>query len=193
MAESVVNRIGGRGVTKNAGFSLLESMIALFLISIGMLGIAAMLLHNLKSATDSSWRAQAALFANEASERIKLHSAQETSGTCAGGYDAVPDYSIASCSVVTRPTTCTSDDQGLSCPTQEAWRDMGLYELCAKVNDPVRGGMPGGQLLIRKATRNCNLGGSPPLDSYQVEVRWNVRAASTSGDSVNRYETLVQP
>jgi type IV pilus assembly protein PilV len=64
-----------------AGFSLVEVLIALVILSVGLLGIAAMVSESLKSKDSSYYRTQALDFAANILERMRANKAQATSGS----------------------------------------------------------------------------------------------------------------
>jgi type IV pilus assembly protein PilV len=64
-----------------AGFSLVEVLIALVILSVGLLGIAAMVSESLKSKDSSLYRTQALDFASNILERMRANKAQATSGS----------------------------------------------------------------------------------------------------------------
>lgn len=64
-----------------AGFSLVEVLIALVILSVGLLGIAAMVSESLKSKDSSYYRTQALDYAAAILERMRANSVQATSGS----------------------------------------------------------------------------------------------------------------
>ena len=66
-----------------AGFSLIEVLIALVILSVGLLGIAAMVSESLKSKDSSYYRTQALDFAAAILDRMRANHDQAT----AGAYD----------------------------------------------------------------------------------------------------------
>ncbi len=68
---------------KNTGVTLLEVLIALFVLSVGLLGMAGLQLTGLKNSYSAQNRTEAALQANNILERMRLNQAVAK----AGGYD----------------------------------------------------------------------------------------------------------
>ncbi len=62
-----------RSVTAQPGFSLVESMVALLVISVGMLGIAALTTQGLGAGRTAQFRAQAVNLAADMAERIRAN------------------------------------------------------------------------------------------------------------------------
>lgn len=59
-----------------AGMSLIESMIALVIISVGLLGIAALQIVALQQSSSSQWHSKAVWYSYEMSDRILVNSVQ---------------------------------------------------------------------------------------------------------------------
>lgn len=70
---------------KNRGFSLIEVMIALLVLSIGLLGIAGMQLTGLRENQNAQYRTQAIYLANDMADRMRAN----PSGVAAGNYNAI--------------------------------------------------------------------------------------------------------
>lgn len=61
---------------REQGFTLIETMVALIVLSVGLLGIAAMQYKGLQSAHSAHHRAMASIIAMDAAERLWLRVAQ---------------------------------------------------------------------------------------------------------------------
>jgi type IV pilus assembly protein PilV len=64
------------GTNKYSGFTLLEVMVALLVLSIGLLGLAMLQATNLQFNTDAYTRTQATLFAYDIIDRMRANSPQ---------------------------------------------------------------------------------------------------------------------
>ena len=82
------------------GFTLLEVLIALIIMSIGLLGVFGLIVNALKANDSSNMRTQAAILANSIIDNIRANSKQTTSTA----------YSAAIGTAVSQPnpSTCTS-------------------------------------------------------------------------------------
>ena len=60
-------------ITKQSGVTLIESMIALLVISVGLLGIAGLQIHALKQNSSAYWHTQAVLAAYNMADRIRAN------------------------------------------------------------------------------------------------------------------------
>lgn len=101
-----------------AGFSLLEVLIALVILSVGLLGIAAMISTTLKSNDSAYMRTQATALAYNIMDRMRANLPAATGGS----YDITMPASAATGS---DPTTCTSGS--CSSATLAAY-DLGQWE-----------------------------------------------------------------
>jgi type IV pilus assembly protein PilV len=71
------------------GFTLVEVLVALLVLSIGMLGIAALYLDSLRASRAALYRTQAVTLASDIADRIRANrtpiDAYDCSGTCVAG------------------------------------------------------------------------------------------------------------
>ena len=95
----------------NTGFSLLEVLIALLILAVGLLGMASLMLHSMKSNQSSYQRTQASLLAYDMAERLRLNPAIATAGN---------NYVIASTANPGSAVTCPSG----TCTAAQQWRAM---------------------------------------------------------------------
>lgn len=137
---------------RQRGFSLLEVLVALLVLSIGLLGLAALQTMGLKFNTQSYQRTQAVLNAYDIIDRIRANPA----GMATGGYDDV-DIAAAAPTLPTCPCT----------PAQMAVYDIAQWKVSlAQLLSEGRGAVCRG---ILDANWNCALGGGTVL---QVGIEW---------------------
>jgi len=109
------------------GFSLVEVLVALLVLSIGLLGLAALQTTSLKYNTDSYLRTQATYFAYDILDRMRANSAGIVDG---GTYD-IPDASSAASLISTyescESSTCACDASATCNTTQIATHDLGRW------------------------------------------------------------------
>ena len=149
------------------GFSLVEVLVALLMLSIGLLGLAALQTTSLKYNTDSYFRTQATYFVYDIVDRMRANSASVVDG---GTYD-VPDTSSATSIISTyqscKSSTCACDATAVCDTTQLAMHDLGKwYERMGQV-------LPG-------ASNNNNLA-TIVIDSTKkitVTINWTERDIS---------------
>jgi type IV pilus assembly protein PilV len=68
------------GIYSQRGLSLIESMVALLVISVGILGIASLQMSALSQNSSAYWHTQAVLSAHNMADRVRANQSQLTSG-----------------------------------------------------------------------------------------------------------------
>jgi type IV pilus assembly protein PilV len=124
------------------GFSLVEVLIAILVLSIGLLGLAGMQLQGAEGTNSAYFRSQATVIANELAERLHVnHLAVDNND-----YEAINLVNLQACDGSTPPPTrCASDQSGLadSCdPTQIAAFDT--YSAACDIGER----LPAGSLAV---------------------------------------------
>lgn len=128
---------------RQAGFTLVEVLIAMIVMSVGMLGIAGLYLHSIQAGRTSVFRHQAITLAGDIADRIR---ANPSAGV---NYQAIgQDHGCVNGGV-----DCT--------PTEMAQNDIDLWD--AQVADA----LPAGDVAI---VFTDNGGVSP--DTYQITITW---------------------
>lgn len=110
-----VNRFGVLRRRSESGFTMVEAMVALVVLTIGLLGIAALLLKSLQSGRTATYRTQAVNLAADLADRIRMNrTAQAAYGT------AFDDVEVA---VATCETTGGCDDADLASTDLFNWKE----------------------------------------------------------------------
>lgn len=121
-----INPTAARSQTQN-GFSLVEVLVALMVLSIGLLGLAALQTTSMKFNTDSYFRTQATYFVYDIIDRMRANSNSVVSG---GTYD-VPDSTAASSIYSTykscKASSCACSGASICNATQLATHDLGRW------------------------------------------------------------------
>ena len=125
--------------SKNIGFSLLEILISLVIMSVGMVGLAGLKIVAIKGENESHFRHEASLLMMELADRIRANSA----GVDAGSYEA-----HGSISVTTAPSVLC--DEGSCSASQLATFDM--YSVAKKISVAV----PGSSVSITCPSNDCS-------------------------------------
>lgn len=141
-------------VSKVKGFTLVEVLVAVLLLSIGLLGLASLQTWGLRMTGNAMHRSQAALFANDMAERIRANPAGTDGGFYHQASAACPD-TVTGCN--SRVQVCSS--QGLANADYLAVMCGGGTGDGAGIDDL----LPSGRLVI-----NCSSTGSV----CSVEVFW---------------------
>ena len=138
---------------KQQGFTLLEVLIALLVLSIGLLGLAALQTTGLRSNEMASMRTSSTMLAYDISDRMRANPQ--------GTIDS--DYVIGTGAVSGTPPDCTSSD----CTTaQMATFDLSQWKTAIAQ-------LPGG---LGEITQTAG----PPL-SHTITVRWDENRTGASG------------
>lgn len=185
-------------MNRQAGFTLLEVLIAVLIFSFAMLGIAGLQLTSIKVTQSSSFQAIAAERAYEMADRIR-----------ANKNAAMTDYTnaLASTSGPTAGNGCSSlypksaGGTASACTaTQLATDDAFVWQQTNQLLLPGGGGVVCNDSTPddgTAATPACTAGATDPL---VIKIFWNddrVRAKSTAGDrsgsgSTRRFVTVFQ-
>jgi type IV pilus assembly protein PilV len=153
---------------RESGISLVESMVALVVLAIGMLGIAALHVESVKANRTALLRTQAVNLANDLADRIRANRQAGVSYRLAVG--ALP--AVGSC-VVTN--NCTDD--------QLAVDDLARWVRAVRLLLPASpDGAPPATLV---GVVPAAAAGQP--DTYRIRVEW-----SEPGEPRSRYELNMQ-
>ena len=102
----------------------MEVLIALAILSIGLLGMAGMQLFSLKSSQSAYFQSQASYFANDIIDKIRANPVGFNNGNYDSAYSSIPG-SITNCQTTT--ATCTPAQLAVFELTQ--WKcSLGSYE-----------------------------------------------------------------
>jgi type IV pilus assembly protein PilV len=134
--------------TRQSGFTMVETLVALVVLAIGLLGIAALLLTSLQSGRTATYRTQAVNLAADLADRIRMNrTAQADYGTLF----ADDEDEVAACD-----TTAGCDDADLAATDLARWKAALAQRL------------PGGQGQVAVVAPVA--AGEPAR--YTITVRW---------------------
>lgn len=132
---------------RQRGFSLVEVLIALVVMSVGMLGIAGLYVQGMQAGRTSMLRHHAVTLAGDIADRIRANP------TAAGAYDHRANATGTDNSCVSGGISCT--------PAQMAANDIFVWQAQADAT------LPAGDVDV---TFNAALGGVP--NTYVILVTW---------------------
>ena len=181
------------------GFTLIEALIALVVLSLGLLGIAGLQIYGVRDTQNSYYRSQAAIVMNDMAERIYANVPAVQQGRY-GGFDTRNVVcSTSPANICMRETSgtasaaCTSDQMAVydkfsvTCglPQNSGGRNGGVADL-----------LPGGRVQI-----DCldSAGGvlTPCTQGtrMRISVSWNERLAKGEGGALfgQSIQMVVQP
>jgi len=150
--DTVTSTAGHTG-NKQQGFTLLEVLIALLVLSIGLLGLAALQTTGLRSNEMASMRTTSTMLAYDISDRMRANPQGILDG----------DYVIGTGPITGTPIDCTAND----CTTAQ----LALYDL-DQWKDAVAT-LPGGLGDITQTA-------GPPL-THTITVRWDENRTGATG------------
>lgn len=137
------------------GFSLVEALVALVVMSIGLLGIAALYVESLRSGTSALLRSQAVALASDMADRIR---ANPTAGTAYAKTVDANGTVTAACNAATG--TCTVD--------QMAANDIAQWAVLVddRQDDPSKGplALPAGRGTVAVSATTPRV--------YTITVSW---------------------
>ena len=139
-----MNQMNRQGTKNQLGFSLLEVLIALLILSIGLLGLAALQTTGLRSNQMATMRTLATQIAYDMSDRMRANPAGLTTAT--------QQYVIATGETPTDPPVTRADNDLTEWRTQVAR-------------------LPGG---LGRITQSAGLPGPPSTpDTHEITVYWD--------------------
>ncbi len=123
-----------------AGFTLVEILVAIVVVSLGLLGVAAMQATTMRNSNGSLFRTQANLLANDMADRLRanLEGAMTVSQTVGAGYNR-PRTQRNDSGYTTEVAACRS----VGCPPA----DLALDDLAAW-NERILAALPGGTGVV---------------------------------------------
>ena len=152
----IINRIAGAGApatrrsATQRGFTMLESLVALVVLSVGMLGIGALYVESLQAGRDSVNRTKAVNLAADMADRIRSNQQGQAAYAGAAADNGCADTNIDAI------TPCT--------PAQMAAHDLFQWE--QMLNDSAIG-IPG-------ADGSVAFDGSTTPNTYTITVSWTL-------------------
>ena len=149
---------------KEQGFSLIEVLVTLIIISIGMMGIIGMQLMSAKNVNNAELRSLATYFAYDMAERMRAN----PTGVSGGSYNLVDGSA-------TDPGDCTSGCTAIVLAQRDAfiWNDMIDNSIANNTGTAPRGLGPGAFGTVRLAA-----------GVYTIAVTWNEQDRSNAGGNI---------
>ncbi len=143
--------------TKNNGFTLIEVLIAVLVLSIGLLGLASLQMNALRNNQNSYYRTVATILASDFADRIRANAA----GVTANNYNAINRTSI-----VTSPN-CTA----ATCTASEI-RDLDVAQWYSELGTQLPSG-------------NATVTGAGAGSIFTVTVMWDDARTGVTGTGCN--------
>lgn len=152
-------------MNKQTGFSLMEVLITILLVSIGLLGYAGLQMSALNSSMDSFSRSQATIILEDAASRIRsnneyLRSDTGTPNAYVGDLDFDVDAIHTWCDIENGIVPEASCSSGSNCSMSDLAK-QDIHEICSSlVGTKIPTGILGASCYDREAgdTDNCSYG-----------------------------------
>jgi len=177
---------------KQSGLGIIEVLVALVVVSFGVLGMASLQLTGMKHSSGSFNRAKALLFAQSMATRIRINTEAVVTSDYAGF-----DSTGFNCDVPPAPY-CQAQPGGTAAaacnPSELATFD--LYSVtCGDLGSGgadkgVAGSLPNGSLAVVCLNAPCT-----PASAYQVTVTWSEGRSRTQNDELvsRRVQVRLRP
>ncbi len=178
--------------TRQGGVGIIEVLVALVVVSFGVLGMASLQLTGMKHSSGGFNRSKALLFAQSAATRIRLNTQGVIDADYAGFDSAAVDCNIPP------PTYCQAR-KGVSATPSCSTTELAAFDMftvsCGDLGDQgankgVIGTLPNGQLTVSCMDLNC-----PAGSTYQISVTWTEGRARTNADEMvsRRVQVRLKP
>jgi type IV pilus assembly protein PilV len=154
---------------RQQGVTILETLVAILVLSVGILGMVAMLINSLKLTTSSNYRTTAAQYAYGLADSIRASLPQLTSYPGASGAGTANCLTTAGCTAAEITTT-----------------EVALWQAQLAASLP-----SGAGTICRDSTPNdgtpsnwqCTGGASTSTDPFVIKVCWDESRIATSQDT----------
>ena len=161
-----------RSAMRARGFTMVETLVALVVLSIGMLGVAGLFVISLRSGSSAVSRMQAVNLATDIADRIR---ANRRAGN---------DYTVAS---VATDDICTGASAKSCTPKEMAANDVWLWK--KQIKNAFPGGKASGSIVY--------VAGASSLDpsTYTITINWNEQAqtaAEATTGGARSYVLVIQ-
>jgi len=168
----------------HTGFTLIEILVTIVIVSIGLLGLAGLQINGLRANISSEARSKATLLADDIAERMRANPL----GVTAGAYNNIT-VDLANCIVPARlcGNTSTNDVVDTCTAVEMATFDIWEWGCGTAAADVKEGGLinhlPGGTATITCAAP-C-----PPGSRHTITVNWTEHSP-TDGNEENQHIML---
>lgn len=158
---------------RSAGFTLIEVVVTMFVMGVGLLGMAGLQVKSIKDITDTATRSQALWIVSELAERIRANPDGQVSGY---------NQTLTTVSCSTSPPKLCSDIGNADASTSCSVNDMAYFDVwevfCGhQENDVMTSSVDA--LKLTSVTTGCS-GTCTPYSDFSVTVIWD----SLAGKSV---------
>lgn len=186
------SRLLCRGLSKQAGVSLIEVLIALVVLSVGFVGYAGLQMLGVRTASDALLRTQAIGLAENMVERMHANRSAINDVNVNGGNSLYAGLRSANINCGAPPLNCDRIGDGTAAamcnvPELVAWDAYTVFCGFPAANGEPMGGiqgtLPNGGLAV-----DCIAAGGAclPGSAHQVTVSWEEFESDSGGDPVTQ-------
>lgn len=162
--------------TPGSGFSLVELLVTMIIVSVGVLGVASLQIRSLQQNREAFFRAEASYLANGMMDRIRANPQTVYNLTIAQAPIAATSCVLLGCNSA---QMAIYDMAQWQCSIRSVDAAGATYPICAQLG--VTGALPLGAGRVTQSAITALL--------YQVEVRWAADSFATLCGS----RTVAQP
>ena len=176
---------------RHSGFTMIEVLITIVVVSIGLLGLAGLQISGLRANMSSEDRSKATLLASDIAERMRTNplgvaanqyaNISSTNSNCAAPPSPFCSNNGGGVTLVTGTVGCT--------PANMAAFDAWVWACGMPVAEGVQRGGITNQLLNGTASVTCNDATCVPGSAHTITVNWDVLNPDRSADG-NAANTL---
>ena len=166
---------------QNSGFSLIEILVSLIVLSIGLMGLAGLQIAGLKGTNDAHYRTEASLLMMDLADRIRAN--QE--GAANGDYQTTTASGAATTVDCSTPLAIQCDAASCSGANLAAFDRYSIECGIKKL-------LPGGKLSVDCADNDCgqvSIGGEPVNKKHKITVSWQEAKKKNEDQSDRAYKT----
>lgn len=156
-------------MSRQSGFTLLEVLVALVVVTIGLLGVVSLYAAGIASTQQSTFATRATVFAQDIADRMRAN----PDGVAAGVFDAIDHPS-------------DGGEAPANCRTQSCAADELAYFDAYRWDERLSESLPSGSGGLA-----CNDAPCQPDSDYTVTIRW--REKMSDGFADQAYETVITP
>jgi len=172
----------------NNGFTLIEVLVTIVVVSIGLLGLAGLQIDSLRANMNSETRSKATLLANDIVERMRAN----LSGVNANAYSNIT-VNAAQCVAPARLCGNTSTGTAVNCTAPEmAAFDIWVWGCGTAAAGVQRSGVTN-QLPNGTASVACNDVPCLPGSAHTVTMSWNESSPTNGAISSQTIRLIIVP
>ncbi|MFZ6774459.1 type IV pilus modification protein PilV [Undibacterium sp. SXout7W] len=151
--------------SQTQGFSLIEVLIAIFVVALGVIGAAGLQLTSIRTSQQSSFKSVAVQLANELADKMRSNDAQMKLSDSSNLFLKI-NYNSSVDATPSAPTLCYTS--AANCTAADI-ANADIYEWLMRVKNT----LPGGRVLVCRD--------SAPYDNVQKSLTWTCTPDANAG------------